>query len=139
MEGPSLSFKLESSESRTHKHKVYSEVYIYRKDAGLLKLDKASIESEIETRPLYAKGSSKIVKIVARPGDYILYFWLVRNFRREVKGYISVFSHRGELLYRAKYVNGILRYSMGNKLYSWLVRVLVDQVKLPVKKFEEGV
>lgn len=139
MESTSLSFRLESSESRSRKHKIYSDVYIYRKDVGLLKPDKGSITSETEVKPIYSRGSSRIVRVVTRPGDYILYLWFVRNFRKEVKGYISVFNYKGELIYRAKYVNGILRYSLGNKLYSWLVRVLVDQIKLPVKKIEEGV
>ncbi|MCY0867744.1 MAG: hypothetical protein OWQ48_00720 [Desulfurococcus sp.] len=51
-----------------------------------------------------------------------------------VKGYIAVYNHRGEIVYKAKYQNGVLRRSIGDPVYAWLVRVYVDTHRIPVSK-----
>jgi len=68
----------------------------------------------------------------------MIYVWFVRNFKNNVKGYISILNHRGELLYRVKYINGFLVKSKGNPVYAWLVRLFIETTKIPVKTMKLG-
>ena len=125
-------FRVESSKSRSGKHILVSTLLVYKKKEGLVSYTKCLL-SEIPVSPVYRNGSAKLVKIQVDHGDLIVYVYLVKNFKREVKGYVNVYNSRGELLYRAKYSSGVVRYSKGNPVYAWLVRVVLDVVKIPVK------
>jgi hypothetical protein len=133
-------FLLEDSRSRTGRHHAKSIIVIYSRDKGLIPLEKASeyIAYKGEGKPTYVRGKAYSVKLRLRHGDYVLYAWFVKNFLGKVKGYISVYNHRGELVYRAKYYDGILRYSIGNPIYAWLVRLFIDKARIPVRKIRLG-
>ena len=133
-------FKLEDSKSRRGKHRAKSIILIYSKDKGLIPLEKIReyIVEENSDKATYVRGTAKRVKLRLRHGDYVLYAWFVRNFRGKVKGYIEVYNYKGELLYRAKYVDKILRKSIGDPLYAWLIRLFVEKTKLPVKEYALG-
>jgi hypothetical protein len=105
---------------------------VYKKKEGLVPYTKCLI-SEAPISPVYREGSAKLVKIEVDQGDLVVYVRLVKNFKGVVKGYLEVYSSRGELLYRAKYSSGVVRFSKGNPVYAWLVRVILDVVKIPVK------
>ena len=133
-------FKLEDSKSRRGKHRARSIILIYSKDKGLVPIEKAKeyIVEETGDRATYARGTARKVKLRLRHGDYVIYAWFVRNFQGKVKGYIEVYNYKGELLYRAKYVDKVLRKSVGDSLYSWLIRLFVEKTKLPVKEYALG-
>jgi hypothetical protein len=125
-------FKVESSKSRSGKHVSISTLLVYKKKEGLLPYTKCLV-SEAPTSPLYRRGSAKLVKIEVDHGDLVVYVHLVKNFKGAVKGYLNVYSSKGELLYRAKYCDGVVRFSKGSPVYAWLVRVVLDATKTPVK------
>jgi hypothetical protein len=125
-------FRVESSRSRSGKHVLVSTLLVFKKKEGLVPYTKCLL-AESPTSPVYRVGSAKLVKLQVDSGDLIAHVHLVKNFRGGVKGYISVYSSRGELLYRAKYSSGVVRYSKGNPVYAWLVRVVLDAAKIPVK------
>ena len=125
-------FRVESSKSRSGKHVLISTLLVYKKKEGLVPYTKCLI-SEAPISPVYREGSAKLVKIEVDQGDLVVYVRLVKNFKGVVKGYLEVYSSRGELLYRAKYSSGVVRFSKGNPVYAWLVRVILDVVKIPVK------
>lgn len=126
-----LQFKVERSQSRTRKHLLYSTVYVYRKKEGFVPYTKTRF-SEQESKPTYARGEAKVVTVSVDHGDLVLYSWFIKNFKNKVKGYISIYSSRGELLYRAKYLSGYVVKSKGNPIYAWLVRIFLDMNKIPV-------
>lgn len=126
-----LQFKVEKSQSRTRKHFLFSTVYIYRKKEGLLPYTKSRFTEQV-SKPTYTRGEAKLVTLNVEHGDLVLYAWFVKNFRNKVKGYISIYSSKGELLYSAKYLNGYVVKSKGNPLYAWLVRLFLDAHKIPV-------
>lgn len=129
--------RVENSRSRSGKHVLYSGVFVYRKDHGLLPYTKYTY-TETGIKPIYAKGEAKDVSIKTIHGDFIVYFSFVKNYKNTVKGYIQVFNHRGELVYRAKYRNGYLVKSRGDPIYAWLIRLFVDITKIPIKEIKLG-
>lgn len=124
-------FKVEKSKSRRGKHVLYSTVYVYKKKEGLIPYTKV-VFSEQPTNPTYSRGEAKIISLALDHGDLVVYAWFVRNFRKQVKGYISVYSSKGQLLYRAKYKNGFVVFSEGSPAYAWLVRLFLELQKIPV-------
>lgn len=133
-------FILEESRSRRGKHLAKSVVYIYSKDSGLVPIDKADEYTVTREpgKPTYVRGKAWKIYLRLRHGEYVIYGWFVRNFLGKVKGYISVYNYRGELVYRAKYCDGVLRKSTGDPIYAWLVRLFVEKTKIPVKKIILG-
>ncbi len=133
-------FIVEDSRSRSGKHIAKSLLFIYKKNSGLVSVSKAGdkIVNIREAKPTYAKGSAKEYSLILEHGDYAIRVWLVKNFLGKVKGFIEVYNHRGELVYRAKYYDGELRKSIGNPIYAWLVRLVVEKLRIPVKKTRLG-
>lgn len=125
-------FRVETSRSRSGKHALVSTVLIFKKKEGLIPYTKCLL-SETPVNPVYRVGTAKLVKIQVDHGDLVAYIRLVKNFKGEVKGYINVYSSKGELLYKAKYSSGVVRRSGGNPIYAWLVRVVLDAARIPVK------
>ena len=132
--------KIESSKSRTGKHVLRSMVLINGKDEGLLSINKIreAIVGEEQVKPTYRRGWAKKIDVKLEHGDYLIHIWFVKNLWGKVKGYISVYNHRGELVYRAKYVDGDLRRSTGDPIYAWLVRLVAQELKIPVKRTKLG-
>lgn len=132
-----LKLRVEKTHSRSSKHYYSSMVYVYRKTKGLISYSMTA-HSEEKVKGIYAVGDAKIVCIQPEPGDFIIYYYFVKNYRNRVKGYISVYNHNGELLYRAKYNNGYLTRSKGNPVYAWLVRLMINSLKIPVSSTKLG-
>lgn len=121
---------IEKSKSRSGKHALTSIVYIYSKRFGLT-LYTASLISEEPTKPTYARGEAKRVKIKVEHGDFVIYARFVKNPKKAIKGLIMILNHKDELLYQAKYNNGFVVKSFGNPTYAWLVRLFLDSLKIP--------
>lgn len=136
--GYALSFKVENTRSRTGKHQCVSMVLIYKKGVGIVKPAREHIASEAAARGTYVRGEAKRVELLLSPGDFAIYAQLVKNYLNRVKGYITVYNHRGEMVYRAKYSNGYLRKSAGNPVFAWIVRLFVEAAKIPVKGYALG-
>lgn len=130
-------FKVENSRSKSGKHVMYSTVFVYKKEAGFIPYTKC-LSSESRVKPTYLRGEAKLVKLKVTQGDFVVYSSLVKTFKKMVKGYISVYNYKGELIYRAKYLNGFVVKSKGNPIYAWLVRLFLDTVKIPVKGMRLG-
>ncbi len=133
-------YLIENSRSRSGRHHAVSTLIIYNREKGIIPLNKADgyIVEETKAKPTYARGEAKKIKLRLNRGEYVVYGWFVKNFLGRVKGYIEVYSYRGELVYRAKYVDGELRRSRGNPVNAWLVRVFAEHLKIPVKKTRLG-
>lgn len=123
--------RVERSSSRSGKHLLYSTVFVYKRDMGLIPYTKC-LSSEQKVKPVYSKGEAKTVNVKIGHGDFVVHATFVKNFVKKVKGYISVYNYRGELLYSAKYLNGFVVKSKGDSVYAWLVRLLLEAVKIPV-------
>ncbi len=132
--------RIESSKSRTGKHILKSTALIYKKDKGLLSINKLRevVVGEEQVKPTYRRGWAKKIDVKLDHGDYLIHIWFVKNLWGKVKGYISVYNHKGELVYRAKYVDGDLRRSTGDPIYAWLVRLVAQELKIPVKRTKLG-
>lgn len=133
-------YVLENSRSRSGRHRRVSVLIMYSRDRGIIDSKNLSeyIVEEKSTKPIYSKGSARVIKLKTSKGDYVIYGYFTRNFLNRVKGYIEVYSYRGELIYRAKYLNGVLRRSVGNPVNAWLIRLFVDHLKIPVKEAKLG-
>ncbi|MEZ0394558.1 MAG: hypothetical protein ABWK00_05920 [Desulfurococcaceae archaeon] len=131
-------FVIERSRSRTGKHALVSQLLLFSRGTGLSRLPESRILSREAARPTYSRGTSERVRVVARPDDALLYVWLVRNFRGKVKGYITVFSGRGEPIYRARYDDGRLARSFGEPAHAWLVRLAAQALGLAVRETRLG-
>ncbi|MEM4482109.1 MAG: hypothetical protein QXK88_01000 [Desulfurococcaceae archaeon] len=130
-------FRVEQSHSRSKKHTVYSTLYVYKKRTGLVLYKKCPFSWE-KIKPIYSRGEAGVVSVSVDPGDFLIYTRFVKNFRGKVKGYIGVHSYRGELLYRAKYIDGYVTKSKGNPVYAWLVRILLQTTRIPFKTLKLG-
>ncbi len=133
-------YVVENSKSRSGRHHVISTILIYSRDKGLIPLSKAReyVVEETSVKPTYVRGEARSYKLKLKKGDYVIYGWFVKNFLGRVKGYVEVYSYKGELVYRAKYVDGELRRSWGNPINAWLVRLFIEHMKIPVKKTRLG-
>jgi len=131
---------LEDSRSRSGRHRRSSTIMIYSRDKGVVTYSKAGeyIVEQSDYKPTYCRGWAKRVKVKVGKGDYVVYAVFTRNFLGRVKGYISAYNHRGELIYRAKYVDGVLRRSVGNPVNAWLIRLFIDVYRIPVKETHLG-
>jgi len=117
---------------------LYSNVYVYSKSNSRFNPYDSYIVSSTEAKPIYVRGSARRVSLRVEKGDYIIYVWMVRNFKKRVKGYILLFNHKGELVFKAKYSDGALRRSLGSPVYAWLIRMFVEQFKIPVSEIRLG-
>lgn len=133
-------FLIESSRSRSGRHLAASTLLIYDKNIGVIPLTKASnlIIEEKSSKPTYAKGTGKMIKVRVSKGDFIVYGWFVKNFLGKVKGFITIYNYRGEAIYRARYRDGVLRRSFGEPIYAWLIRIFIDINKINVKESKLG-
>jgi hypothetical protein len=127
-----INVRIEMSKSRTGKHAVRSLALLVSERG---EVREAKPRQVVEVKPLYRKGRAYIASIDVPEGWYLVYVYLVKNFRGHVKGYIEVYSRDAELLYRAAYRRLKLRFSKGNPAYAWIVRLVADYLKLPVKRY----
>lgn len=130
----------EESRSRSNRHVCRKVSLILLKNNGLKLVSKLPerVLEKVEIKPTYAHGKAYRYKVGLEHGDYAIQINLVRNLWGKVKGWISVYNYKGELIYRAKYVDGELRRSLGNPLYAWIIRLVVEELRIPVKKTRLG-
>lgn len=133
-------FVIEESVSRSGKHRSASQLLIYSKQHGVTTFSKASpfIVEEESVKPTYVKGWAKRVKVSVEKGDFIVYGWFVKNLRNVIKGYVSAFNHRGELVLRVKYDDGVVKLSKGNPIYFWLVKLFIETYRVKVREYRVG-
>ncbi len=130
---------LEESRSRSGKHKRKCIVLLLLRDNGLQPVEKTGrVAASSEAKPVYARGWARSIAVAPGHGDYVVQLCFTRNMWGRVKGYISVYNYHGELVYRAKYVDGELRRSIGNPIYAWIPRLVAEQLRIPVKKTRLG-
>ncbi|KSW12270.1 hypothetical protein CF15_05845 [Pyrodictium occultum] len=130
-----LNVRMERSKSRSGKHAARSLALLVSEDGQIVEPRPRMVREE---RPLYSRGSAYIASVAVPPGWYLVYIYLVKNLRGHVKGYIEVYSHDAQLLYRAVYRRLKLRYSRGDPRYAWIVQGVVDYLRLPVKNMNLG-
>ena len=130
----------EESRSRSNRHICRKVSLILLKNNGLKLLSKMPerVLEKTETKPTYAHGRAIKYKVKLEHGDYAIQISLVKNLWGKVKGWISVYNYKGELVYRAKYVDGELRRSIGNPIYAWIIRLVAEELHIPVKKTRLG-
>jgi len=130
----------EESKSRSGKHIVRKLGLILLHNNGLKNVMKLKdrIVKTIEIRPTYSKGWAKRLCIKTNQGDYVIQIAFVKNFLGKVKGYIEVYNYKGELVYRAVYKDGELRRSIGEPIYAWIIRLVSQELRIPVKKTRLG-
>lgn len=136
--GYALPFRIENTRSRTGKHQCISIVLLYKKGIGIVKLSKEHVASDAPIKGTYVEGEARRVELVLSPGDFAIHAHLVKNYLGRVKGYVTIYSHRGEIVYRAKYTNGYLRKSSGNPVFAWIIRLFVEAAKIPVRGYALG-
>ncbi len=130
----------EESISKTKRHVARKIALILLKDNGIKPVQKLKerITRIEDIKPIYSGGYAKRYYIMLSHGDYAIQVSFVKNLWGKVKGFITVYNSRGEMIYRAKYDNGFVRKSVGNPVFAWIVRVVIDALKIPVKKLELG-
>jgi len=131
-------FLIENSRSRTSKHVSSSILLVYKKGKGLVKPSGDIIAEEKQGIPTYVEGKAKLVKIRLEHGDFAIYGWFVKNYLNRVKGYVNVLNHKGMLVFKARYNNGVLTRVIGDPVYAWLVRIFAEAVRLNVSRTRLG-
>ncbi|WP_440059722.1 hypothetical protein ACSU1N_00765 [Thermogladius sp. 4427co] len=131
-------FQVENSRSRSGKHVLYSNVYVYSRARGGFQPPDNYIVSSTDSKPVYVRGRARRISLKVEKGDFILYVWMVRNFKGSVKGFLLLFNHNGSIVFKAKYINGSLRRSFGEPVYAWIIRLFVNQFKIPVRETRLG-
>ncbi len=124
----------ERSFSRSGKHAVRRLVLVVSKE-GVREPE----AKRIRVKPLYVKGEAYLLKDVrVGEGEYLVQASFVRNLRGHVKGTMEVYTGDGALVYRAVYRKLKVRRSMGDPKYAWVVKKVVEHLKLPVKRMSLG-
>ncbi len=131
---------VEESRSRSKKHLIRRLVLILKKDGRVIDVEKHRevIAGEKEAKPTYARGWAKNIDVLLEHGDYVIQAVFIKNFLGKVKGVIEVYNYRGELVYRAVYRDGELRRSIGDPVYAWIIRLVAERLRIPVKKTRLG-
>jgi len=125
----------ELSKSRTGKHAVRKIAFIVSKN-GVRRVDCSSGEKGVKT---YARGWSRICSVELDENEYAVQVHLVKNLYGHVKGYIEVYDHNGNMVFRAVYRKLKIRRSHGHPRYAWIVKRVAEELKLPVKRYNLGV
>jgi len=130
----------EESRSRSGRHVCRKLALVLLRDNGLKPVSRLGdrVVDREAVRPTYSRGRAIRYRVKLSHGDYAIQLSLVRNLWGRVKGWITVYNYRGELVYRARYCDGELRRSLGNPLYAWIVRLVVEELRIPVKRTRLG-
>lgn len=123
---------VEKSKSRRGLHAIVRKVFIVSRDGRVREVTGPRVGPAEKT---YSRGEAFRVKVEPREGELIVYAVLVRGLRGRVKGYFEVYDGKGRLLYRAVYRKLKVRYSKGDPEYAWAVKLVVEKLRIPVKRF----
>jgi hypothetical protein len=114
------------TKSRTGKHAARKIVIVYTADG----------ERRVYWKPAqnmgkgtYSRGIAGIVE-VPENAEYVVLAYLVRNGRGHVKGWISVYSSRGDELLKVKLYRRKLRRSFGDSSLKWIIDDVISVLQL---------
>jgi len=119
----------ERSESRRGLHKRRRIPLVVRSDGTIY----SAVGLKRPVKPLYAVGEAYEVLVSPREGELYIQVDLTMNPRKRVKGYITIYDARGNMLIRAKYERLKLRLSKGLSRYGRLVEQVAKHLKMPYK------
>ncbi len=123
---------MEKSKSRRGKHVIVRKVFIVSRHGEVREVSGPRLGAAEKT---YSRGEAYRVRVEPGNNEVVVYAVLVRGLRNRVKGYFEVYDKDGVLLYRAVYRRLKLRYSKGDPNYAWAVKLVVEHLKLPVKRY----
>ncbi len=123
---------VERSKSRRGIHAIVRKVFIVDEKGNVREVTGPRVGPAEKT---YSRGEAYRVRVNPSRGELVVYAVLVRGLRGRVKGYFEVYSPEGRLLYRAVYRKLKVRYSKGDPSYAWAVKLVVEKLGIPVKRF----
>ena len=126
----------ELSKSRSGRHAVRRLILIVsrHKDVRSAKCSKTRL-----VKSVYSRGWAQECVVELGEDEYAVQVYLVKNLYGHVKGVIEVYRSDGTMVFRAVYRRLKLRRSMGDPKYAWIVKLVADYLKLPVKRYNLGV
>ncbi len=126
----------ELSKSRSGRHAVRRLILIVsrHKDVRSAKCSETKL-----VKSVYSRGWARECVVELGEDEYAVQVYLVKNLYGHVKGVIEVYRSDGTMVFRAVYRRLKLRRSMGDPKYAWIVKLVADYLKLPVKRYNLGV
>ena len=121
-----IQVKIEDTTSRTGKHRRIAKVYIIDEHGNIIE---PKLLNPRSCKGVYSDGESKCGYIDIEDGELAAVIELTRNWRNNIKGYITLFNSSSTIALKVKFVNNKLRYVSGDKK-------LIDIVKKVVEKLE---
>jgi hypothetical protein len=123
----------EKSRSISGKHRVYHNVFLVTKEG----ISEAKEHRRVRINPTYKKGEA--FELYIRPPEkensFITEIRLVQNPRKRVQGWIKVYDNQGNIKLIVVYRKLKIRRSRGDPSLEWVVKKLVDYLKIPVKRY----
>ncbi len=128
-----LKVRREKSSSCTGKHAIYENAFIVTKN----QVKEVEPYRKEKINPMYKKGEAYelYIKLQGQPEVYIAHVWFVRNLRKQVRGWIKVYDNEGTMRLKAVYRKLKIRRSKGDKNLEWVIKKIMDHLKLPVKRY----
>ncbi|AEM39388.1 hypothetical protein Pyrfu_1531 [Pyrolobus fumarii 1A] len=123
---------VEKSKSRRGLHAIVRKVFVVSRNGNVVEVTGPRVGAAEKT---YSRGEAYLVKVQPGKDDVVVYVVLVKGLRGRVKGYFEVYDSTGRLVYRAVYRKLKLRYSKGDPNYAWAVKLVVEKLDIPVKKY----
>jgi len=125
---------IEKSQSRTGKHASYSNFFIVSKRG---EVKQASPIKKKQVKPTYVKGNAEEAYFSPPITDdtVLVHIKFVKGLRGKVKGKIIVYDSHALPALIVNYSKLKIRRSRGKKEYSWAVKLLLDYLKIPVKRY----
>jgi hypothetical protein len=123
----------EKSKSISGKHRVYHNVFFVTEES----IVEAKEHRRIKIEPTYKKGEAYElhIKPPEKNSTYVAEIRLVQNPRKKVQGWIRVYDWQGNTKLVVVYRKLKIRRSRGDPALEWVVRKLVDHLKIPVKRY----
>ncbi|MCE4602201.1 MAG: hypothetical protein F7C08_00050 [Desulfurococcales archaeon] len=121
-----LSFRVEATKSRSGVHAERRLVIVFRGNGRVERI----LTGEDRVRGTYSRGSSWTAHIDLEPGDVAVYVRLVRGLRGRIGGYIEVYDHEGNMVFRAVIRRRKTRASKGDPRYSSYVEKAIEMIGL---------
>ncbi len=125
---------IEKSQSKTGKHASYSNFFIVSKRG---EVKQASPIKKKQIKPTYVKGSAEEAYFSPPITEdaVLVHIKFIKGLRGKVKGKIIVYDSHGLPALIVNYSKLKIRRSKGKKEFSWAVKLLLDHLKIPVKRY----
>lgn len=119
---------IENCRSNSKKHAIRTLVYIFNRD----KFEEwKNYEIKQKLKPTYAKGECYYVKLPEK--GLIIYLRFLKNIKNMVLGRILVIENQSIVL-ELKYRKLKLKKIKGNENYYQYVKLVLDHLKIPIKR-----